>query len=303
MDLMDNSNGQLDTSIRIITPENIAFRYQVAGPFRRLLAYLIDLLIRVGICLVGAILLGIVSGALGLPGLGTGAVFIFWFFVFWFYGGLFETFWNGQTPGKRALRLRVLSVDGQPVGALQAIMRNILRVTDAQPGWFYLVGLVAAASNDRYQRLGDQACGTMVVVDEPNWFFGMIRVDQYEAIQLAARIPARFQTSPSMARALAAYVQRRQSFPWGRRLEIARHLAEPLRQQFGLPPETNPDLLLCALYHRTFITDRDERLAGGAGSPFATPSSMDSDSPFASFDHSPQVVPAMAAAGTVRPRP
>ena len=59
------------------------------------------------------------------------------------------------------------------------------------------------------------------------------------------------------ARTLAAYVQRRQLFPWGRRIEIARHIGEPLRQKFQLPPGTDLDMLLCGLYRRAFIADRN----------------------------------------------
>ena len=56
-----------------------------------------------------------------------------------------------------------------------------------------------------------------------------------------------------------------------RRLEIARHLAEPLRKEFNLSPGTNPDLLLCGLYQRTFITDWDEATSPRTGSPFQEP--------------------------------
>ena len=52
----------------------------------------------------------------------------------WFYVGLFEALWNGQTPGKRLMGIRVVSVEGQPITPFQAILRNILRVVDAQPG-------------------------------------------------------------------------------------------------------------------------------------------------------------------------
>ena len=46
---------------------------------------------------------------------------------------LFEAFWNGQTPGKHMLRLRVVSDEGQPINGLQAVLRNLLRAADAQP--------------------------------------------------------------------------------------------------------------------------------------------------------------------------
>jgi len=265
---MANHSAQLDTSIEIVTPENIAFRYQVAGPMRRLPAYLIDLAIRVGVGMLVLYVFMFIFALLGLPGLGFGIVLVFWFLLAWFYGGLLETFWNGQTPGKRLMQIRVLSVDGQPINGLQAVMRNLLRAVDSQPGLLYLVGLLTAATNDRFQRLGDLACGTMVVVEERHWYRGIIRIDEPEVRRLAAQVPADFRASRTLARALAAYVQRRRVFPWVRRMEIARHLGEPLRERFGLPPEVNLDHLLAAVYHRTFITDREDEAPRGGGSPF-----------------------------------
>ena len=55
------------------------------------------------------------------------------FVLSWFYGGLFETYWNGQTPGKRILGIRVLSANGRPVNGYQAILRNIMRTVDMGP--------------------------------------------------------------------------------------------------------------------------------------------------------------------------
>ena len=174
--------------------------------------------------------------------------------------------------------MSVLSVDGQPINGLQAVLRNILRTVDAQPGLTYLLGLVAASSNARFQRLGDYVCGTMVVVEERSWFHGVIRSADAEVKELAEQIPAGFDVSPTLARALAAYVQRRAMFSPARRMEIARHVGEPLRARFGMPLGTNPDCLLSALYRRTFITDgnnQDElprRPAGAShGSPFRRP--------------------------------
>jgi uncharacterized RDD family membrane protein YckC len=280
--LMADDRRQLDNTIEIVTPENIAFRYQVAGPFRRLPAYLIDLALRIALFVLASMALSIVFGLAGLPGMGTGLVLVFWFMLEWFYGGLFETFWNGQTPGKRMLRVRVLSVDGQPINGLQAVLRNVLRAVDQQPLVFSLVGLITASLNERFQRMGDLACGTMVVVDEPQWFHGVVRVNAPEAIRLAGQIPASFVASRTLARALAAYVSRRANFHPMRRLEIAWHLAEPLRERFDLPPGTDPDMLLSGLYLRTFITDWSEQAAVHAGSPFG-----DAGSPFAAPGQTP----------------
>jgi uncharacterized RDD family membrane protein YckC len=253
---MAAQNGQLDNRIDIVTPENIAFHYQVAGPFRRLPAYLVDLMIRIGLAVVSMIVLLFCSAAVHLPDVGLGAWFVCWFVLAWFYGGLFETFWNGQTPGKRLMEIRVLSIDGQPINGMQAVMRNVLRAVDSYG--FYVLGLLVASMNNRFQRLGDLACGTMVVIEEPKWFHGVVRITEPAAIQLASQIPAGFPVDRRLARGLASYVQRRGNFAWPRRLEIARHLSEPLRAKLVLPPSTDPDLLLAALYHRTFISDHED---------------------------------------------
>jgi hypothetical protein len=129
----------------------------------------------------------------------------------------------------------------------------------------YLLGLLSTAMNDRFQRLGDLAAGTMVIVEEPQRHYGVARVNEPEAIRLAAELPAKIAISRSLARALSSYVQRRQAFPWRRRAEIAMHVAEPLRVKYGLPAGTSHDLLLCALYYRAFIADRVDE------APVATP--------------------------------
>ncbi|MFI4875569.1 MAG: RDD family protein, partial [Blastopirellula sp. JB062] len=75
------------------------------------------------------------------------------------------------------------------------------------------------------------------------------------ARQLAEYIPANFVAGPSLCKAVATYVERRRFFTTARRREIARHLAEPMLKQFNLPADTSYDLMLCALYYRTFLSD------------------------------------------------
>ncbi|MCX7428464.1 MAG: RDD family protein [Planctomycetia bacterium] len=279
---MQSDAKQLDTQIEIVTPENIAFQYRVAGPFRRLPAYLIDLAVRAGVAAVAFGVLVFAFGMAGLASLGFGVWLTLAFLLTWFYGGVFETFYNGQTPGKRLMRIRVLSVDGRAVNALQATLRNVLRTVDGQPGLFYLLGLAVATMNDRFQRLGDLACGTMVVVEERQWYGDVVRVDDPRAIRLAAELPAGFQPSRSLARALATYVGRRENFSPSRRAQLARHLGVPLRHILDLPPETDFDRLLCALYHRTFITDQEEPPGSEPISPMVAFDKSAGGNPFAS---------------------
>lgn len=246
----------LDTTLQIVTPENIAFDYRMAGPFLRLPAYLIDFSIRLFIVILAAIavvVLALVPS--GLEEVGAGMFMVLYFVLDWFYCGLFEALWNGQTPGKRILRLRVIAVEGQPLSGWQAILRNLLRGADILP-FGYALGAAVAGCNRRFQRLGDLAAGTMVIVESPPERHGVARMIEPEAVKLAAQLPAKFKAPRSLARALSAYVQRRPALHARRRLEVSLHLAEPLKASFGLPPNTNPDLLLCALYYRTFIADQ-----------------------------------------------
>ena len=254
---MAGDQPQIDTSIRIVTPENISFQYQLAGPFRRLPAFLIDFSIRMAVVMAIGFLVQIFS--LVSAGVALSMFSVLLFGLEWFYGGLFETFMNGQTPGKWLMGLRVLRVDGQPINGMQAVMRNVLRSADLLS--FGFAGLICCAGTQRYQRLGDVVCGTIVVVEEKGWLWGMAKLDDERAVALAGYLPANVEISRSLGKALATYVERRLFFSPPRRREIARHLGEPLLDRFELPRDTSHDLLLCALYYRTFIADRrdDER--------------------------------------------
>ena len=278
---------QLDAVIEVVTPENIGFEYRIAGPFRRGVALLIDW------SLLAAVLFGfgiVLSMTIGVASSGM-ATFLFlvaFHFLYWFYGGFCETWMNGQTLGKRVLGLRVLTVDGQPIDAMQAVMRNLLRSADIllffQAGVVMpIVGMVVSGTNRRYQRLGDLVCGTIVVIEDRQWLTGVARLEDPRAIQLAGFLPPDFVVSRSLAKALSTYVERRRFFTPLRRREVARHLAQPLLERFGLAPDTSYDLLLCALYYRTFIADRgddEKRLAEAAVNPFAAPATAPALNPF-----------------------
>jgi uncharacterized RDD family membrane protein YckC len=84
------------------------------------------------------------------------------FFVFWGYFVLFETVWNGQTPGKRWTGLRVIQEGGYPIGFSHAAIRNIVRLVDFLPV-YYVVGATVMLIDKRSRRLGDLLAGTIVV--------------------------------------------------------------------------------------------------------------------------------------------
>lgn len=90
-------------------------------------------------------------------------LFIVLFLILSGYFAFFEWLWNGQTPGKRWLKLRVIREDGRPVTFWEAAVRNLLRTFDMMPAPFYSIGLISVFISEKDQRAGDVIAGTVVV--------------------------------------------------------------------------------------------------------------------------------------------
>lgn len=148
----------LDTTRRVATPEGIELTLHLAGPVPRALAWAIDLVLRLAVMFV------VMLVAMPLGRAGTGVLLLAAFFVEWLLPACFEAMWNGQTPGKRSMGLRVLNDDGTPLRWPGALTRNLLRAADFLP-FFYGVGLLAMLANRDFKRLGDLAAGTVVVYE------------------------------------------------------------------------------------------------------------------------------------------
>jgi uncharacterized RDD family membrane protein YckC len=144
----------LDTRLAVETPEGVDLSLRAAGPAARSLAWLIDGLIRLALLMVASNLLAAVAG--------VGAFMLATFAVWWLYGVIFEVWFGGATPGKRALGLRVVHDDGTPVALGASVVRNLLRAADFLP-FGYGIGLIATLFHPRFKRLGDIAAGTLVV--------------------------------------------------------------------------------------------------------------------------------------------
>lgn len=151
----------LDTLSRIETPEGIALELRAAGIMPRALAWLIDGVLRIGTMWVGSIPLAFFGTA------GQGGMLLLLFVLVWLYPVLFEVLWDGQTPGKKMMGLRVVRLNGAPVGWLGALTRNLLRVVDILP-LCYGFGAVCALLDTRARRIGDLVAGTLVIyTDQP----------------------------------------------------------------------------------------------------------------------------------------
>lgn len=78
------------------------------------------------------------------------------------YFAIFELVWQGQTPGKRAMNLRVVTLDGTTAGAAAILTRNLIRIVDFLPP-SYGIGATVMVCTKKSQRLGDLVAGTIVV--------------------------------------------------------------------------------------------------------------------------------------------
>ena len=146
----------LDTFREVHTPEGVALRLPAAGPVPRAFAWLIDAAIRFALVILASMFLGV------LGRFGIGVYLVFLFLVVWGYPVAFEALWNGQTPGKRAMGLRVVAAGGAPVGWMAAFVRNLMRTVDMLP-FGYAFGLASSLVDPWGRRLGDVVARTLVV--------------------------------------------------------------------------------------------------------------------------------------------
>jgi uncharacterized RDD family membrane protein YckC len=148
---------------RIVTPEAVVLELEPATVGSRGVALVVDVLILGTV----SMLLFLAEGALGFGGFvpgwfGIALLLVLGFAVQFGYPIGFETLWGGRTPGKAALGLRVVTVEGAPVGVRHATIRaavGLVELTATVGGVAAIVSIVSA----RGQRLGDLAAGTLVV--------------------------------------------------------------------------------------------------------------------------------------------
>jgi len=248
-----------DDTKTVITPEQVALTYTLAGIGTRFGAMAIDTFaqtIASGIIIYALILL--------LPAVNwdqlsfVGQVAPFWvlavsilavFAIVWGYFIFWETVWSGRTPGKRMTGIRVMRDGGYPIDFRAAFVRNIARYVDFLPA-AYGVGALAVFLSKDSKRLGDFAAGTIVVVDSRP----LPRRPDVEQPPAAYRLLG----DPSLLnlRALSReqfavverYLARSAELPVKVRLDLARKIAEPLLPVIGVEASSDPeyryDLLL-----------------------------------------------------------
>ncbi len=196
----------LDTVREVHTPEGVALQLPAAGPVPRAVAWLIDLLVRGVIVTLGAVVLGLVGR------FGAGLNLILLFVVVWGYPIVCEARFGGQTPGKRAMSLRVVAADGAPIGWMASVVRNFMRTVDMLP-FGYGAGLVASLADPWSRRLGDMVAGTLVIHAPRE----RVRVEALEVVATAPAMPLQ----PPEQGAVIAFAERARTLTPERQQELA----------------------------------------------------------------------------------
>jgi uncharacterized RDD family membrane protein YckC len=162
----------IDERYTIDTPENVEFSYTVAGIGSRFLAAIVDTALLALLQMMVIFVMVMFLSALGFESDASSAMrnmitalgILVGFIILWGYFIIFEMFWNGQSPGKRLVRLRVVREGGRPITFVASVIRNLVRIIDFLPS-FYGLGVLVMFIDQRARRLGDLTAGTLVVKD------------------------------------------------------------------------------------------------------------------------------------------
>ena len=229
--------------LTIETPEQTLLEFPLAGIGSRFLALAGDLLLQTAFfiaVIVVAMLLSLANLLSSLARIWLVAIVIFIFFLIQFaYFALFESLWNGQTPGKRWARLRVIQDSGRPITPYEAILRNLLRVVDSLPS-LYAVGIISILISRENKRLGDFAAGTVVIHEKPLEGVSSIWDSTNSHAQLSAANPLPQLTADEL-HIVETFLARRGSLEPDVRRSIAYDLSNRLGKRLNVPTEIRPD--------------------------------------------------------------
>lgn len=143
----------------IVTSQNVAVEYKLAGLGNRLLAAGVDFVLFL-IWTTGTSLFIAAAGGT------TGPFVLLLYLPVIFYSLLMEIFFNGQSLGKMMLDIRVMKTDGSTPTLTAYFLRWMFRLIDIGIS-LGSVAVTTIAFTDRAQRLGDLAAGTTVISTKP----------------------------------------------------------------------------------------------------------------------------------------
>ncbi|MDE5417290.1 RDD family protein [Labilibaculum sp. DW002] len=141
-------------NVGIETTQNVRINFQLASVGERISASLLDLLFLFVVYMIVMLFAGL---------LGEGFVWLMLFMIpLFFYSLLFEVFMNGQTPGKKILKIKVSTADGSAPSFSNYLIRWMFRLVDISLT-YGICGILCIVIGEKGQRLGDILAKTTVI--------------------------------------------------------------------------------------------------------------------------------------------
>lgn len=142
-------------AVKLDTGFNIEVEFPISPFHRRLFAWIIDLVVQLAyLWLVGLLLSGIVNDwSIWLD--------VLYYLPCFFYHLAMEIMLNGQSIGKKAMSIRVITLEGGQPSLSQYIIRWMFRLFDF--GLFFIPAFFSIILSSRSQRVGDIVAGTIVI--------------------------------------------------------------------------------------------------------------------------------------------
>jgi uncharacterized RDD family membrane protein YckC len=261
---MGDNPLQFFSEIRLRTPESVELEFPLAGIGSRAYALFVDYLL-LAVSMIVVMLVGwLMAYQIWVyfrfstdlvSSIGGWIAAIVLFLLFWIFVGyfaLFETLWQGQTPGKRLAQIRVIRDDGRPIALPQATLRALLRVFD--DFFLFLVGFILILQGRQEKRLGDWVAGTVVIQELRQKKDRITIPDEAKAKEVALgllELSNLGPLSPDDFAIVREYLMRRDNFSPRARETVSLRLAQQLKSKLDLetlPFDMTANLFLEGIY-------------------------------------------------------
>ncbi len=261
----------LSDDLRLETPEQIDLEFELAGLGTRTVSWMVDAVIKSACTIVAVIVFLIILGALDVKQPDSDALRFGVFFLamlmafFWIlYDILFETWWSGQTPGKRLMGARVVRDGGAPVDFTATCIRNLMAVGDFLP-MGYLAGALLIALTSKRQRLGDMAAGTLVIRERQQAPPARTQkvLEQFVSAEVTFTVAQVARCTSDDRRILRSFFQRLFQMPPAARFKLAGQLVTTLRKRMEAPPTELLDGPGNVAWLASLLRDVDQRAERG----------------------------------------
>jgi len=141
---------------KFVTNQNIEIELELGSLGDRVLAFIIDAVIMTVLAIVVSIFISNIS---------LEQWFMFLIYIpLMFYSLAFEYFYNGQSPGKKAMNIKVVKLDGSTPTFGGYLLRWLFRILDL---WLYPImfapAVIAIIATKNGQRIGDLVASTTVI--------------------------------------------------------------------------------------------------------------------------------------------